>query len=176
MATATFKLSLDLMLEFFDLANTYFNSFNPDGGITWLLTFEPLAAAMVPSSKNSQRDVLGLEPEDKGFSKFIEHQSLNRYVLKFCPFTVLLLSASWPDTTLTEKVQEATRHVMSLLESAAETKGLLLKFQYLNYAAAYQTPLEAYGEENLRFLRTVSKKYDSKGVFQKRVPGGFKLW
>lgn len=41
---------------------------------------------------------------------------------------------------------------MSLLESCAEAKGLLLKFQYLNYAAPFQTPLEAYGEDNLRFL------------------------
>jgi hypothetical protein len=65
---------------------------------------------------------------------------------------------------------------MSLLESCAEAKGLLLKFQYLNYAAAYQTPLETYGEDNLGFMRAVSKKYDPKGVFQKRVPGGFKLW
>jgi hypothetical protein len=88
---------------------------------------------------------------------------------------VLLLSASWPDIASTKAVQEATRHIMSLLESCAEKKGLLLKFQYLNYAAAYQTPLETYGEDNLRFMRSVSRKYDPKGVFQKRVPGGFKL-
>ncbi|KFX86128.1 hypothetical protein V490_09212, partial [Pseudogymnoascus sp. VKM F-3557] len=155
MATATFKPSLALMNEFFELADAYFKSFNLTGGITWLLTFEPLVAAMVPSSKGKQEDVLGLGPEDKGF--------------------ILLLSASWPDTASTKAVQEATRHVMSLLESCAESKGLLLKFQYLNYAAAYQTPLETYGEDNLGFMRAVSRKYDPKGVFQKRVPGGFKL-
>lgn len=65
---------------------------------------------------------------------------------------------------------------MALLEACAEAQGLLLRFQYLNYAAPFQTPLESYGEENLRFLRAVSEKYDPKGVFQKRVPGGFKLW
>jgi FAD/FMN-containing dehydrogenase len=91
-------------------------------------------------------------------------------------FTVLLLSASWADTASTKAVQDATRHVMSLLEACAEKKGLLLKFQYLNYAAAYQTPLESYGEENLNFLRGVSREYDPKGVFQKQIPGGFKLW
>ena len=91
-------------------------------------------------------------------------------------FKVLLLSASWADTASTKSVQDATRHVMSLLESSAEEKGLLLKFQYLNYAAAYQTPLESYGEENLKFLRGVSREYDPQWVFQKQVPGGFKLW
>ncbi|KFZ10746.1 hypothetical protein V502_07954 [Pseudogymnoascus sp. VKM F-4520 (FW-2644)] len=156
MATATFKPSLALMLEFYDLANEFFTSFNPVGGITWLLTFEPLVAAMVPKSRGNQDDVLGLGPGDNGF--------------------ILLLSASWADTASTKAVEEATRHVMALLEACAEAKGLLLKFQYLNYAAPFQTPLEAYGEENLRFLRGVSGKYDPKGVFQKRVPGGFKLW
>ncbi|OBT86620.1 hypothetical protein VE02_04430 [Pseudogymnoascus sp. 03VT05] len=158
MATATFKSSLPLMLQFYDLANTYFTTFNPAGGITWLLTFEPLVAAMVPSSQNksNKENVLGLGPWDKGF--------------------ILLLSASWADTASTKAVQEATRHVMSLLESCAEEKGLLLKFQYLNYAAAYQSPLESYGEENLEFMRGVSRKYDPKRVFQKQVPGGFKLW
>jgi hypothetical protein len=71
MATATFRPSLALMNEFFDLADAYFKSFNPTGGITWLLTFEPLVAAMVPSSRGNQDDVLGLGPEDNGFSKFL---------------------------------------------------------------------------------------------------------
>lgn len=75
MATATFKPSLPLMLEFYDIANEYFTSFNLTGGITWLLTFEPLVAAMVPSSgsESSRENVLGLGPEDKGFSKSITH-------------------------------------------------------------------------------------------------------
>ena len=73
MATATFKPSLPLMLEFYDIANEYFTSFNLTGGITWLLTFEPLVAAMVPSSKNNQKNVLGLGPEDRGFSEFMQH-------------------------------------------------------------------------------------------------------
>jgi hypothetical protein len=97
-------------------------------------------------------------------------------MLKLRPLIVVLLSPSWPDAASTDEVQQATRHVISLLESCAEAKGLLLKFQYLNYAAPYQTPLESYGEENLQFMRTVSEEYDQEGVFQKRVPGGFKLW
>ena len=54
--------------------------------------------------------------------------------------------------------------------------GQLQRFQYLNYAAAYQHPLESYGADKLRFLRDVSRRYDPKGVFQRQVPGGFKLW
>lgn len=46
----------------------------------------------------------------------------------------------------------------------------------MNYASAGQPVIEGYGEENVRFLREVSRKYDPKGVFQRRVPGGFKLF
>ena len=48
-------------------------------------------------------------------------------------------------------------------------------FQYLNYAAPFQDPFASYGEKNLQLLREVSKKYDPDQVFQKLVPGGFKL-
>jgi hypothetical protein len=97
-------------------------------------------------------------------------------MLKLHSLIVVLLSTSWPDSASTKEVQQATRHVISLLESCAEAKGLLLGFQYLNYAAPYQTPLESYGEENNEFMRKVSRKYDQGEVFQKRVRGGFKLW
>lgn len=76
MATVAFKPSLDLMLEFYDLANDYFSSFNLVGGITWLLTFEPLAAAMLPKLRINQDSVLGLGPEDNGFSKFTNANTL----------------------------------------------------------------------------------------------------
>lgn len=48
-------------------------------------------------------------------------------------------------------------------------------FQYLNYAAPFQDPLASYGVKNLQRLREVSKKYDPDQVFQRLVPGGFKL-
>jgi hypothetical protein len=35
--------------------------------------------------------------------------------------------------------------------------------------------IEGYGAANVAFLRDVSRKYDPLGVFQKLVPGGFKL-
>lgn len=53
---------------------------------------------------------------------------------------------------------------------------MLRKFEYLNYAGPHQSPLASYGADNLNFLRQISKKYDPTGVFQSKVPGGFKLW
>lgn len=37
------------------------------------------------------------------------------------------------------------------------------------------TVIESYGPENVKFLQAVSRKYDPDHVFQRLVPGGFKL-
>lgn len=50
-----------------------------------------------------------------------------------------------------------------------------IDWQYLNYADSTQNPLPSYGEENVAYLKKVAKKYDPLGVFQKRMPGGFKI-
>ena len=54
--------------------------------------------------------------------------------------------------------------------------GLLHEFEYLNYADSSQDPIASYGADNVERLRATSRKYDPHGVFQKQVPGGFKLW
>lgn len=49
-------------------------------------------------------------------------------------------------------------------------------FKYLNYAYKTQEPIKGYGHANVAKLKAASKKYDPAGVFQKLVPGGYKLW
>lgn len=61
------------------------------------------------------------------------------------------------------------------MDDTAAKAGGLRRFKYLNYADPNQDVLGSYGEENLAFLRATSRKYDPHGVFQKKVPGGFKL-
>lgn len=46
---------------------------------------------------------------------------------------------------------------------------------YLNYAGEHQDPLGGYGTANVAKMAALSKKYDPKGVFQKLVPGGWKI-
>jgi hypothetical protein len=61
------------------------------------------------------------------------------------------------------------------LEQYAREKGELKGYVALNYADASQNPLRSYGEANVQFIQEVAKKYDPDGVFQQRVPGGFKV-
>ena len=48
-------------------------------------------------------------------------------------------------------------------------------YLYLNYAASFQDPIAGYGNASVSMLQAVSKKYDPDQLFQKQVPGGFKL-
>jgi hypothetical protein len=56
-----------------------------------------------------------------------------------------------------------------------QSVGKASDYLYLNYADRFQDPIAAYGEESVRFLQGVSRKYDGSGVFQKAVKGGFKI-
>lgn len=62
-----------------------------------------------------------------------------------------------------------------LMQAFAASKNGLVDWQYLNYADAYQDPLASYGADNLEKIRAAATKYDPNGVFQTKVPGGFKI-
>ncbi|KAI1371493.1 FAD-binding domain-containing protein [Hypoxylon crocopeplum] len=53
--------------------------------------------------------------------------------------------------------------------------GGVVDWEYLNYADFTQDPLKTYGEKNIAHIRAVASKYDPAGVFQTRMPGGFKI-
>ena len=71
--------------------------------------------------------------------------------------------------------RKTANKLLSDANGIAKDMGLLQKFQYINYADPGQDPIGSYGAANVRRLKAVSWKYDAKGIFQKQVPGGFKL-
>lgn len=50
-----------------------------------------------------------------------------------------------------------------------------MDFRYLNYSDISQDPLRTYGESSVKKMQEVAFKYDPTGIFQTRVPGGFKI-
>ncbi|KLO82321.1 Uncharacterized protein LW93_9514 [Fusarium fujikuroi] len=151
-ATLTLKPSAQNMQRMFETFNKTIFSFNPQDGVTWSIAFEPLVAAMLKGSKHT--NVLGLQSAHDGY--------------------IVLISALWPNSAVNSDIEAKAKEVLSKWEEDALAKGLLQKFQYLNYAAPYQWPFESYVGNELEFLKSVSKKYDPAQILQKRV-GGFKL-
>ncbi|KAK6498865.1 hypothetical protein TWF481_011437 [Arthrobotrys musiformis] len=57
----------------------------------------------------------------------------------------------------------------------AKARNLYHPYFYLNYAHKLNNPIGSYGTASVNRLKKASKLYDPCGVFQCRVPGGFKI-
>jgi hypothetical protein len=91
-------------------------------------------------------------------------------------FDVLcLLSVTWNNAADDALIYSTTEALIEKIAQATKAQSLFNEFEYLNYAAYFQDPLQGYGTTNLNTLSAVSKKYDPLGFFQTGVPGGFKL-
>ena len=88
---------------------------------------------------------------------------------------LFLLDIAWSDSQYDDRVRSIAGQVMSALTTYLESVGALKEYQYLNYAFQDQDPLGGYGPEALGKIRAASEKYDPGQVFQRLVPGGFKL-
>ncbi|ORX93345.1 hypothetical protein BCR34DRAFT_499958 [Clohesyomyces aquaticus] len=80
------------------------------------------------------------------------------------------------DASATEGLNNALKDFIKMFDDIAEEEGVKNKYVYLNFAAWFQEPLQGYGNESLRTLKRVARKYDPKGLFQKQLAGGFKLF
>ena len=88
---------------------------------------------------------------------------------------LFLLDMSWNGTQHDAQIRHLADDVMGTLTAYLKGAGELKDFQYINYAFQDQDPLGGYGPAALAKIKAASKKYDPIQVFQKLVPGGFKL-
>jgi hypothetical protein len=72
-------------------------------------------------------------------------------------------------------LDKGLKDLIEVVEELTQEEGVYHPYKYLNFAAWFQDPLGSYGKEQKKILKAVSRKYDPTGVFQKQVPGGFKL-
>jgi hypothetical protein len=83
---------------------------------------------------------------------------------------------AWSLDTDDEKILNFGIKFFDKVREMAEAKGLMEDYLFLNDAAMDQEVIKSYGNQSVAKLRSVSKKYDPKQVFQKLVKGGFKLY
>ncbi|KAL4954536.1 hypothetical protein BDW69DRAFT_205160 [Aspergillus filifer] len=88
---------------------------------------------------------------------------------------LLLLFLAWDDEADDSIFHDTGYRFIANFNDYMREVGAHSEYIYMNYAAKEQNVLRGYGEENLEFLRQVARKYDPLGIFQKQVPGGFKV-
>jgi hypothetical protein len=60
------------------------------------------------------------------------------------------------------------------MQREAERRGRVNGYLYMNYASQFQDVIASYGESTEK-LKSIARKYDPTGVFQRLQPGYFKL-
>jgi hypothetical protein len=121
--------------------------------------------------------IMAIQPITKGALEAMQKNGGNALGLdpKSGPYFILNFNAAWTNGEDEPKFHKAISDTISLINAEAKKRGLDNDFVYLNYASEYQDPIGSYGAANKERLRSISKKYDPKQVFQYLQPGGFKL-
>lgn len=88
---------------------------------------------------------------------------------------IVLAMTTWTSTASDGVVNNVMKEFIDEAQVMAREAGVGSRYIYTNYAAGWQDPMRGYGERSLAFLKEVSRKFDPGQVFQRQVPGGFKL-
>lgn len=91
-------------------------------------------------------------------------------------YVMNLITASYAKASDDAFVQTAVTDIIEKQKAVLKKGGYLVDFIYQNYADISQDVHGSWGAENVAKLKAASRKYDPKGVFQKMVPGGFKIF
>ncbi|KAL8758330.1 MAG: hypothetical protein Q9199_001586 [Rusavskia elegans] len=87
----------------------------------------------------------------------------------------LSLNLGWALQSDDEKIDPILDETIALIEDLTKKRGVYDRFTFLNDASPRQPVFQNYGKANLQKLQTTAKKYDPIGMFQRQLPGGFKV-
>lgn len=81
----------------------------------------------------------------------------------------------WNDQADDELVRSIGIETTAKWKELSEQRGLENSFLYMNDASRDQDPLGSYPPGNIDRLKSIARKYDSQGVFQRLQDDGFLL-
>lgn len=154
--TLTFANDEELIAQVYNMSDNVLQPFKGTNNLYWVSMFQPLPTAIFEAGVKRGGNVLGLDRSKENQVQF-------------------LLFIQWDDDSQSKKIEKAASKLIQQISDLAKSKNQLNSWRYLNYALASQDPLGGYGSENVAKMKAASSKYDANGVFQKLVPGGYKL-
>ncbi|KXH60168.1 FAD binding domain-containing protein [Colletotrichum salicis] len=155
-ATVSFAPSADMMEEFFQLADAAFTPLLDLDGFAVAMAYQPVPSVM--SERNGAVDSLG-PVQTQGNLVYIH----------------LGVSVDENEKDSDEVVEKTVQKLVGDAEAKAKKMGLYRSYLQATYAESWQNPIERRSKSTLQELFATSEKYDPRQVFQKQVPGGFKL-
>lgn len=81
----------------------------------------------------------------------------------------------WNGTQYDEQVHDWVKNTTWTIANATQEAGIWDPFLYMGDSTYFQDIYDGYGQENKQRLLDISRKYDPKRVFQKLLPGGYKI-
>ena len=73
------------------------------------------------------------------------------------------------------KMDRIVQDTLHQVEEVTKAKGLHDEYVFLNNAYSSQNPIRRYGMNEFRKMKRISREVDPGQMFQRQVPGGFKL-
>lgn len=154
-STATYKNDPEMLRQFRSLADATMDRLGDVPGLQFIVSTQPFGQFITSRATTSGGNFLGLDAEDG-----------NR--------VLICLTVDWKNQKDDEMVDAAIQRLIELGNMEARRLNALDDV-FLNYAAPWQNPYGGVGQKNLEAYMEVSRMYDPLQLFQKAVPGGFKL-
>lgn len=118
---------------------------------------------------------LGIQPISSSAVKQGQAHGNNALGLETVNQTWFVLDTGWNSAKDDTMAHDATRQLSEDIKAAATNRDLHLPYIFMNDASHDQAVIAGYGQDNIERLQEVQRNYDPDLVFQKLVPGGFKL-
>ena len=125
-------------------------------GLSLSLGFFPLTKTLLASSVRSGGNAFNISPSDG-------------------PLLIVFIHPIWAEAGDDAKMHGEVERLLEEFNTMAKEKGKLHRYIFPNYGYPKSDLFAGYGEESVERMRKVAEKVDPEGVFQKCVPGGFKL-
>lgn len=155
-ATLTFANNASLISQVYNFSETLRQPLADVPGLNWIVMFQPLPSVISKHSVERGGNVLGLD------------RAKGNQIL-------FLFFVQWNNTADDARLQTAASSLIKNVTDYAKAQNQSNEWIYLNYALADQDVLGSYGKANVDFINKTATAYDPNGVFQKYVPGGYKL-
>ncbi|KAK5132818.1 hypothetical protein LTR08_008619 [Meristemomyces frigidus] len=157
MGPITFKNDFSVMQLVQQVTLGAYNNIKNIPDLDWIYSYEPLPKLYTQQGSKHSGNVLGLNRTDSG------------------DLILMMLSPRWKSAEYDAQMNKAAVAWVTAIQELVFLLGASDPFLFLNYADGFQDPMGSYGQANVDFMKRVATKYDPQGVFQKLVPGGFKV-